>query len=284
MAISKRPSRQGKEERTVNFAHPVNGKSIVFTREKPKSEDDFDKYIGHAFDDREYEIDDELLDAAYQLDEIVYLASYDEIKKEFFGKDGKPIDNSKKENKGDTDMALDFDELFDDLKDCEDNDDLQEFLTDNDIDEDDAGFDEDAKFKKNMKAIKAHLEELQSSGGSSDDKDDEVDLDDMDKKALKKFAKEKGFKIDGMAKMDEDDLRDAIEELINDNASDDDKDSGKKKPKYTKDDLEEMSFKKLCKLVETEKLNDDIDVEDFDKDEKDDLIEEICEALGIEDE
>lgn len=239
MAISKKPPKRGKEERTVNFAHPTDGKSIVFERQKPKSENDYDKYAGFQFDDREYEIDQNLIEQAHQLDELVYIASYDEIKKEFFGKDGKPA--NKGFNKGDDDMAeLDFEELFSDLEECEDNDELEEFLDDNDIDEDDTGFDEDNKFKKNMKAVKSHLEELKEE---------------LEKKKNKKKDK-KGKK---------------------------DKKDKKKKPKYTKDDLEELSFKKLCKLVEKEGLEDDIDIEDFDKDERDDLIEEICEALGIED-
>jgi len=58
------------------------GKSIRFERRGTGR--DNTQYIGYAFEDRDYDIPDEVLDSAYCLDEVIYVASYDEIAEAFF--------------------------------------------------------------------------------------------------------------------------------------------------------------------------------------------------------
>lgn len=222
MSISKKPSRDGKEEKTVNFVHPENGKSVCFEIQAAKSKDDYPSYVGHSFDDRNYEIDEDILDEAFILDELVTLESYDTIKKAFFEFKEKNDDDS-----NDNNNAIDFDELFDELNDAEDNDDLEDIADKVGYDD----LDEDGKFRKEKKKLKEFIEKLK-------DKNEE-----------------------------------------DESEPDDDND-----PEYDKDDIEEMSYKELKKLVKKEDL--DVDVSDFDKDDEDDLDdfrEAVIDELGLDD-
>lgn len=220
MAISRKPSRAGKEDKIVNFLHPEDGKSITFTIEPAKSKNDFPSFVGHSFDDRDYEIDDEILDAAHVLDEVVVVASYDDIKDAFYGEDGDGEDGGS----GGGDEAEEIQELIDELEDIDEMDELEEFVDDNDLD--DADFDEDGRFKKEKKKVMAFLQE----------------------------------------KLEE---------------AEDDGDGDSKEPEYDRDDIDDMSWVKLKKLIKAEGL--DVDIDDYDKDDIDDLRDEICDELGIED-
>lgn len=96
----------------VDFASPDNdGKVISFTIEPAKSKDAYPQYGGHAFEDRDYEISDDLLDSVYTLDDFLSIASYDEIKKAF-----KRSDDSEE-----SDEEEDIDDDFEDSEDEEDN-------------------------------------------------------------------------------------------------------------------------------------------------------------------
>jgi len=82
--LSQKPRGGGK----VLFSHPDQGKSISFKR--TGSGKDNTQYLGHNFQDREvdgvpYVIPDELLDSTYCLEEVVYVADYDEINSAFYG-------------------------------------------------------------------------------------------------------------------------------------------------------------------------------------------------------
>lgn len=215
MAISRKPSRAGKEDKIVNFLHPEDGKSITFTIVPAKSKNSYPSFEGHSFDDRDYEIDDDILDAAHVLDEVVIVATYDEIKDAFYGEDG-----GKDGDSGDDDETEEIQELIDELEDIDKMDDLEEFVDDNDLD--DADFDEDGRFKKEKKKVMAFLEEK-------------------------------------------------LEEV----------EGGDNEPEYDRDDIDEMSWVKLKKLIKTEEL--DVDIDDYEKDDIDDLRDEICDELGIED-
>lgn len=235
MKISKRPARRGKEEKTINFAHPSKkiGKSIAFTIDKPKSDKDYPHYGGHAFNDRDYNVDKDILDQALILDEIVEVKSYKEIEKLFYGSDGKPSNNKNDDSDPDDNENIDFEELLDDLDDLDDNDDLEEFIDDNNLDDYDIEIDEDKSFKKNLKSVK---------------------------KSLKKLIEEK------------------------ENEEDDEQETSKSS-EYDRDDIDDMSYKKLKKLIKKENL--DIDLKDYDEDDKKDIEElrdDICEELGIDDE
>jgi hypothetical protein len=136
MAISKKQDRRGGKPKTVNFADAEDGKSISFTIEPAKSKKDYPKFVGHAFDDRDYEIDDDVLEEVKTLDEIVEIPEYDEIDKAYWGdkdKRGKRGKPRKSKDKGDEDND-ELADLIDDLDDCEDLDDLEEFIDEHDLD------------------------------------------------------------------------------------------------------------------------------------------------------
>ncbi|MGD9156850.1 MAG: hypothetical protein PVG39_00450 [Desulfobacteraceae bacterium] len=224
MAISRKPSRDGKEEKTVNFVHPEDGKSITFTIEPAKSKNDFPSFVGHSFDDREYEIDDDILDAAFVLDEIVVIATYDEIKDASCLEDGDVGEPKGGTEDGVANAVEEIQELIDELEDIDKMDELEEFVDDNDLD--DADFDEKGRFKKEKKKVIAYLKER-------------------------------------------------LEEAEENSGGDDNE------PDYDRDDIDDMSWVKLKKLIKEEGL--DVDIDDYDKDSIDDLRDEICDELGIND-
>ena len=78
--IQKGPVRPGKEatDSYIVFAHPDEGRSIAFEVVAPKSKDDFPKFEGHRFADRDYSTD-EYLDAAYCLSDFLKVPTYDEV-------------------------------------------------------------------------------------------------------------------------------------------------------------------------------------------------------------
>jgi hypothetical protein len=76
----------------IIFAHPINGKSIEFTREGTGQEST--SFYGHSFTDRDYEIDDETLDMAHCLDELIDVLPYDELYEIYWGK---PNEETKEE-------------------------------------------------------------------------------------------------------------------------------------------------------------------------------------------
>src|SRR3990170_10002 len=69
----------------VAFSDPDTGKSISFTRKGTKRNSEF---LAHKFVDRNYQIPDEVLDAAFILDDCVNYSSYDEINLAFQGGGG----------------------------------------------------------------------------------------------------------------------------------------------------------------------------------------------------
>ena len=87
--LSKGPRRPGREvEPFISYASPEeDGKSVAFTINPPRSRNDFAEYIGHRFEGRDYTIEDDILEQAHQLDQLVAFLSYDEIYREYWGED-----------------------------------------------------------------------------------------------------------------------------------------------------------------------------------------------------
>lgn len=127
IAISKKQSRGGKKAKTINFAHPTKGKSITFTVEPAKSKNDYPTYLGFTFDDRDYEIEQDTLEEAHILDEIVHIPTTDEIKRAFLGKKGKDTEDEGEGNE-------ELDDLAQELEDIDDYDDFKDFIEENDLD------------------------------------------------------------------------------------------------------------------------------------------------------
>ena len=88
--LAKTPTRgAGKStDMYVAFSDPDTGKSISFTRKGTKRNSEF---LAHKFVDRNYVIPDEVLDAAFVLDECINYATYDEINQAFQGTGGGDI-------------------------------------------------------------------------------------------------------------------------------------------------------------------------------------------------
>jgi len=63
----------------IPFSDPDNGKMLALTMQTKQ------EYIGHKMLDREEEITDALLEAAYTLDELIYIPDYTELYAAFYG-------------------------------------------------------------------------------------------------------------------------------------------------------------------------------------------------------
>lgn len=86
MKLAEGPVRRGSDrpESFVNFACPVDGKSVSFTTEGTKMNT---KHLALQFLDRDYEIDDELLDEAHTLDDLIDKPTYEQVYKLYWGED-----------------------------------------------------------------------------------------------------------------------------------------------------------------------------------------------------
>lgn len=168
LAIAKKPQRAGSKgiDPFVPFSDPDDGKSIAFTIEKAKSQDDYPSYVGHAFEDRDYAIEDEILDQAVCLDELVIIEDYDTIDKAYWGESGGKEKagrrgGKKKKAKAEADVE-DLRNMLDEVQDLDDWDDLESYVEDNNIeiggeDELEDEFDDEDELKE---AIIERLEEL----------------------------------------------------------------------------------------------------------------------------
>jgi len=67
----------------IPFADPDEGMSIAFTRQGSGVRNT--QFLGHRFVQRDYSIPDELLDAAWVLDELIYIPTYDEVYEAYWG-------------------------------------------------------------------------------------------------------------------------------------------------------------------------------------------------------
>jgi hypothetical protein len=210
MAISKKQDRRGGKPKTVNFADAEDGKSISFTIEPAKSKKDYPKFVGHAFDDRDYEIDEDILEEVKTLDEIVEIPEYDEIDKAYWGdkdKRGKRGKARKSKDKGDEDKDNDeLADLIDDLDDCEDLDDMEEFIDEHDLDVKIKRKDDEDDVKE--KITEALEEEY---GGEPDNGLTEKKINKMKKSQLRQVIEDEELDIDPD---DFDDREELAEEVI----------------------------------------------------------------------
>lgn len=205
LAISKKVKRSGKNQSknqnkqdSVDFISPEEGKSISFKIEPAKGENDYPKFVGHSFEDRDYEISDKLLDKTYVLDNIVQIYTYEEAKEIYFGPE-----KSKRKKKDDDDDE-DDDNTSDDDEDDDDS------TSDDDEDDEDDNEDEDDD------------DSTSDDDDDEDEEDDEKDDDDeedlptkkeirkMKKKELKKLIKDRNLDVDPEDADDTEDLQDMI--------------------------------------------------------------------------
>jgi hypothetical protein len=84
LALAKRPVRPGSKnvEPYIAFMDLDEGKSIAFKREGKKENT---KFVGLRFEDRDYQISEEIEKSAHVLDELIYWPTYKEVYQEFWG-------------------------------------------------------------------------------------------------------------------------------------------------------------------------------------------------------
>ena len=188
--ISRRPKTGG----FIPFSHPDEGKSVHFKIAKKGQNSE---YLGHRFEDRDEPISDEILDAAYVLDEMLHIPTLSELKQAvidgFADSDSDDDDDEKPAKKSSK------------VKPSDDDDDNDDNDVDDDIDEDaddDDDDDEDEKPKKGKKSSKKSKDE------DEDDDDDDIPEDDDDDDEDEKPAKKKRKYDDDDADDDDDDDED----------------------------------------------------------------------------
>ena len=120
--LMKGPVRPGRKvnvsEAYIIFSDPDEGRSVAFSIEDPKSKDDFPKYVGHRFVDRDYSIPDEQLAAAICLDDLLHIPSYNEVYELYWGE---KVGSKVKENKTDEveDEIAEIEEETDEVEEVE---------------------------------------------------------------------------------------------------------------------------------------------------------------------
>lgn len=185
MAISKKRGRGGKIGKLQNFSDVDKGKSVSFQIEPAVSKNDFKTYTGFTFEERDYTIEDELLENTFCLDEIVLIPEYEDISEIYWGskspdeeeeEEEEPSSRSKRgrlhskkddDQEGNEEDSPDTDALMEALQECEDLDDLQDFVDDNEI-----GFKikSSAKFKKTKRLLEALV--LEDNEEEEEEEDD----------------------------------------------------------------------------------------------------------------
>jgi hypothetical protein len=210
--ISEKLNRRTGEPETINFASPNKreGRSIEWTIEPAKGENDYPDWIGHTFDRRDYEISNKDIDATYVLDEIVVIKSYDEIA-ELMGSEksssGGSSRRSSSNDEDDSDQPEDerIDELQDALDRLDDADEIED--AEDIIDELGIEFEvnerawnrNSGRVKDKLRSIiEGELEELNTDKGEAEsgNKYTEDDINDMDADELKSLIKKEKMDID----------------------------------------------------------------------------------------
>lgn len=95
----------------VDFADPTDGKEIKFRcQEVQKGSMKFKEYKSFSFEDRDEEIDDELLEQAVSFDEVIRIPTYDEVQKILFGEEDEIEESPKKKKVVEEDEKTDEDD------------------------------------------------------------------------------------------------------------------------------------------------------------------------------
>lgn len=81
----------------VDFADPTDGKEIKFRcQEVQKGSMKFKEYKSFSFEDRDEEIDDDLLEQAISFDEVIRVPTYEEVEKILYGSEDEDDEEPKK--------------------------------------------------------------------------------------------------------------------------------------------------------------------------------------------
>lgn len=84
----------------VDFADPTDGKEIKFRcQEVQKGSMKFKEYKSFSFEDRDEEIDDDLLEQAISFDEVIRIPTYEEVEKILYGSEDEDEEEKPKKKK-----------------------------------------------------------------------------------------------------------------------------------------------------------------------------------------
>ena len=254
-----------------------------------KKFDDLEKYLRDGLSsDNEDEDNTEIdLDNMSKKELIKFMKAKDIVIEDYRKMDEDDLREAIEEVIEDTDVhAENGEDTTDDISlDEMDKDELIGYMKDHDItikryrklDEDD---------------LREAIEEAIEDSVDSDEDENSVDIDEMDKKELIKFIKSKNLKIKNYRKMDEDELRDEIEEALEEQDLDDDIEEEENNADSEEDlnddteeedDIDEMDKEELIEYMKKQKLK----IKNYKKLDEDDLryeIEEKMEEQGEEDE
>ena len=96
----------------VDFADPTDGKEIKFRcQEVQKGAMKFKEYKSFSFEDRDEEIDDDLLEQAISFDEVIRVPTYEEVEKILYGSEDEDEEEEPKKKKVVEDDSDDEDEI-----------------------------------------------------------------------------------------------------------------------------------------------------------------------------
>ena len=237
LAIADNPQRGGGSE-TINFPHAEYGKSISFNIVPPVSREDFASYEGYKFLDRDYSIDEDYLDEAHTLDELVSVLDYDALSEIYYGdktqeekleEDTGPKRGGKDRGRGrsrgrereeEKDEEVSTEDLMDELDDCEDLDDLEEFA-------ETYGLSVDITSKSRVRKVKRELEQMIMEMDEEEEEDEDEELEEeeesdysygdivkMKRRALKRLIDDEDLDVDIDDAEDLDDLRQMVAEEL----------------------------------------------------------------------
>lgn len=92
----------------VDFADPTDGKEIKFRcQEVQKGSMKFKEYKSFSFEDRDEEIDDDLLEQAISFDEVIRIPTYEEVEKILYGSEDEDEEEKSKNKKVEEDDSDD---------------------------------------------------------------------------------------------------------------------------------------------------------------------------------
>lgn len=111
----------------VDFADPTDGKEIKFRcQEVQKGAMKFKEYKSFSFEDRDEEIDDDLLEQAISFDEVIRVPTYEEVEKILYGSEDEDEEEPKKKKVEEDDDEEEVEESPKKKKSFEDLDDVDE--------------------------------------------------------------------------------------------------------------------------------------------------------------
>lgn len=231
LSISKKRGRGKKSMKSlplVNFADPENGKSISFVIEPAQSRNDYPTYTGFAFEDRDYEIEEETIESTYVLDsdELIHIPKFDEVKKAYWGSREESDQEVEKLSRRSRHSSKpepennepDINIMIEELEDCADIDELNDFSDEYGFDLDEFDMENDRRSNRNKvrRTLRKMIHEMHEPEEDEESEEEEVqeyawgDIKKMSKVKLKRLIKSEELDIDPDEAEDLEDLQEMV--------------------------------------------------------------------------